>query len=77
MAIHVTGVMAMHAKEVGPMTGRLVAGVDLGSTGVKLLVADEYGEELVVAEVPTPWRAGAGGVADLPVERLLQAWTHY
>jgi sugar (pentulose or hexulose) kinase len=73
MAIHVTGVMAMRAKEVRPMTGRLVAGVDLGSTGVKLLVADEYGEELVVAEVPTPWRAGAGGVADLPVERLLEA----
>ena len=48
------------------MTGRLVAGMDLGSTGMKLLVRTEDGAELVVEEVPTPWRAGPGGTADLP-----------
>ena len=62
------------------MTGRLVAGMDLGSTGMKLLVCAEDGAELVVEEVPTPWRAGPDGTADLlpdelvaAVERLLRA----
>ena len=55
------------------MAGRLVAGMDLGSTGMKLLVLDEDGAELVVEEVPTPWRAGPGGTADLPPERLVAA----
>ena len=55
------------------MAGRLVAGMDLGSTGMKLLVLDDDGAELVVEEVPTPWRAGPGGTADLPAERLVAA----
>lgn len=55
------------------MAGRLVAGMDLGSTGMKLLVLDADGAELVVEEVPTPWRAGPGGTADLPAERLVAA----
>ena len=55
------------------MAGRLVAGMDLGSTGMKLLVLDENGAELVVEEVPTPWLAGPGGTADLPPERLIAA----
>jgi sugar (pentulose or hexulose) kinase len=55
------------------MAGRLVAGMDLGSTGLKLLVADSGGRELVVEEVPTPWRSGPGGTADLPAERLAAA----
>ena len=55
------------------MAGRLVAGMDLGSTGMKLLVLDDDGAELVVEEVPTPWRAGTGGTADLPAERLVAA----
>jgi len=55
------------------MAGRLVAGMDLGSTGMKLLVLDENGAELVVEEVPTPWLAGPGGTADLPPHRLIDA----
>ncbi len=55
------------------MAGRLVAGMDLGSTGMKILILDEDGAELVVEEVPTPWRAGPGGAADLPAERLVGA----
>ncbi len=51
----------------------LVAGMDLGSTGMKLLILDDVGAELVVEEVPTPWRAGPGGTADLPAERLIAA----
>lgn len=55
------------------MAGRLVAGMDLGSTGMKILILDEDGAEFVVEEVPTPWRAGPGGTADLPAERLVGA----
>lgn len=51
----------------------LVAGLDLGSTGLKLLVLDGDGRELVIEQVATPWRAGAGGTADLPADRLLAA----
>lgn len=57
------------------MSGRLVAGMDLGSTSIKLLVLDEDGDEIVLEELPTPWRAGSGGTADLPVERLAAAVT--
>ena len=55
------------------MTGRLVAGMDLGSTGMKLLVCTEDGAELVVEEVPTPWRAGPDGTADLLPDELVAA----
>ena len=55
------------------MTGRLVAGMDLGSTGMKLLVCTEDGAELVVEEVPTPWRAGPDGTADLLPDELAAA----
>lgn len=47
------------------MTGRLVAGLDLGSTGVKILVADEEGSELLVRQASTPWRDGPGGTTDM------------
>ena len=53
------------------MNGRLVAGLDLGSTGVKLLVAAEDGSELLVRQRPTPWRAGPGGTTDLAADELL------
>ena len=55
------------------MAARLVAGMDLGSTSMKLLVCDEDGAELLVEEVPTPWRAGPGGAADLPADCLVAA----
>jgi len=42
--------------------------MDLGSTSMKLLVCDEDGAELLVEEVPTPWRAGPGGTAVLVYE---------
>ena len=55
------------------MAARLVAGMDLGSTSMKLLVCDEDGAELLVEEVPTPWRAGPGGNAELPPDCLVAA----
>lgn len=55
------------------MGGRLVAGIDLGSTGIKLLVLDEDGTEVALEELPTPWRPGPGGTTDLPVEQLVDA----
>jgi len=50
---------------------RLVAGLDLGSTGVKILVAGEDGTELLVRQRPTPWRDGPGGTTDMDPEDLL------
>ncbi|GAA3735143.1 FGGY-family carbohydrate kinase [Streptomyces tremellae] len=55
------------------MADRLVAGLDLGSTGIKLLVADEDGAELALVETPTPWQPGPGGTAELPVDGLVAA----
>jgi len=53
------------------VTGRLVAGLDLGSTGVKILVADEDGTELLVSQQPTPWRDGPGGTTDMDAGDLV------
>jgi sugar (pentulose or hexulose) kinase len=50
---------------------RLVAGLDLGSTGVKVLVTDDAGTELLIEQSPTPWRHGPGGTTDLAAEDLL------
>ena len=50
---------------------RLVAGLDLGSTGVKVLVADEHGTEVLVRQRPTPWADGPGGTTDLTADALL------
>jgi tagatose-1,6-bisphosphate aldolase/sugar (pentulose or hexulose) kinase len=50
---------------------RLVAGLDLGSTGVKVLVADEDGTELLVRQLPTPWRDGPGGTTDMDADQLI------
>lgn len=55
------------------MGGRLVAGIDLGSTGIKLLVVDDDGAEVLLEEIPTPWRPGPGGTADLPAAVLVDA----
>ncbi|WP_129336580.1 FGGY-family carbohydrate kinase [Cellulomonas endophytica] len=51
--------------------GQLVAGLDLGSTGVKVLVADEDGTEVLVRQRPTPWVAGPGGTTDLRAADLM------
>lgn len=45
--------------------GSLVAGLDLGSTGLKILIADEGGHEILTHQVSTPWRAGEAGTTDL------------
>ena len=55
------------------MAERLVAGLDLGSTGIKVLVADEAGREVLVEQARTPWRSGPGGTAELDAAALLQA----
>jgi sugar (pentulose or hexulose) kinase len=51
----------------------LVAGIDLGSTSLKMLVTDEAGAEVGRARVPTPWRAGPGGCTEITAEALLAA----
>ncbi|MCX6468975.1 MAG: FGGY family carbohydrate kinase [Corynebacteriales bacterium] len=52
------------------MTARLVAGLDLGSTGVKMLVADVDGSEILIESRPTPWRNGPGGTTDMDADAL-------
>lgn len=49
----------------------LVAGLDLGSTGIKILVADEHGVELAIRQRPTPWRGGPEGTTNLVADDLL------
>lgn len=55
------------------MNSRLVAGLDLGSTGVKVLVTDDSGTELLIEQRPTPWQHGPGGTTDLTATDLLGA----
>src|SRR4051794_38777546 len=52
---------------------RLVAGLDLGSTGIKILIADDLGNEVLVRQQPTPWRPGAGGTTELDSDDLLSS----
>lgn len=54
----------------------LVAGLDLGSTGVKILVADENGHELAIRQLPTPWTGGPGGTTSLHATDLLETVQH-
>jgi sugar (pentulose or hexulose) kinase len=53
------------------MTSTVVAGLDLGSTGIKVLVTDEQGRELFVEQLPTPWRAGFGGTTEMDPDALI------
>ena len=49
---------------------RFVAGLDLGSTSVKILVVDKDGAEITVQQVATPWTAGPGGTTDILASEL-------
>lgn len=53
------------------MSRRLVAGLDLGSTSIKILIASEDGTELLIEQRPTPWRSGPAGTTDLTAADLL------
>lgn len=55
---------------------RLIAGLDLGSTGIKVLVADEAGREVLIRQRPTPWRDGSGGATTLHAEDLIEVVRH-
>ncbi|MFB9375345.1 FGGY family carbohydrate kinase [Kineococcus gynurae] len=56
---------------------RIVAGIDLGSTGVKILLADADDEcrTLLVRQLPTPWRAAPQGRTELDADTLLATLT--
>ena len=47
------------------MSDRLTAGLDLGSTTVKVLVIDRHGAEVAAVERPTPWRSAPHGATEL------------
>lgn len=53
------------------MTPRLVAGLDIGSTGIKILIADEAGREVLIEQRRTPWRSGRGGTTEMEAQSLL------
>lgn len=48
-----------------------VAGLDMGSTSIKLLVATSEGVEVLVASRPTPWTNLVGGRAEMPLDRVV------
>ncbi|KHK96337.1 carbohydrate kinase [Microbacterium mangrovi] len=51
----------------------LTAGIDLGSTSLKLLVVDGDGTQVACEQVATPWRSGAGGTTELDAPALRTA----
>jgi len=53
------------------VSAHYVAGLDLGSTGVKILVLDQAGAELLVEQRPTPWVTGPGGTTELESSALM------
>lgn len=61
------------AVMIGPV---LVAGLDLGSTGMKILVTDEDGQEVITEQVKTPWRLGPYGATELDATALLVSVGH-
>ena len=59
--------------DMATSSSRLHAGIDLGSTGIKMLVIDDAGTEIAAAQVPTPWRVGEGGTTDIDAGDLVAA----
>jgi len=53
--------------------GTLVAGIDLGSTGMKILITDVAGEEIATEQVQTPWRSGPHGTTEMDSQELIIA----
>lgn len=50
---------------------RLVAGLDLGSTGIKLLVLDDQQQQILMKKRPTPWESDPTGAVIMRSEALL------
>lgn len=48
-----------------------VAGLDMGSTSIKLLVATASGEEVLVVSRRSPWTNLEGGRAEMPLDRAV------
>lgn len=57
--------MAVDEPQSAEPSAVLVAGIDIGSTGVKILVIDSAGNDLVTEQVPTPWVAGDSGTTQM------------
>lgn len=55
------------------MTPPRSAGLDLGSTSIKLLVIDAQGHELAVAQTPTPWRPAPDGGTEMDAAAVVEA----
>jgi len=61
------------AEAVSDVPAVLFAGIDLGSTGLKMLVIDQDGAEVASEQVRTPWRVGGGGTTELDAIALMNA----
>ena len=62
-----------HDEEATVSRPDLVAGIDLGSTGMKILLTDEAGREVLTEQVRTPWRQGEHGTTEIDAAALLGA----
>lgn len=62
---------AVTTADTSVATAGLVAGLDLGSTGVKILVTDTDGAEILIHQLPTPWLAGPGGTTVMEASALV------
>lgn len=62
----------VHTMKAVTMPG-LVAGLDIGSTGIKILVTDQQGGPVAIEQVPTPWHGDAQGRTMLEADDLLAA----
>lgn len=49
-----------------------VAGLDMGSTSIKLLIATPEGAEVLVVSRRSPWTNLEGGRAEMPLERVVE-----
>jgi tagatose-1,6-bisphosphate aldolase/sugar (pentulose or hexulose) kinase len=63
--------MARAEGGAGSVSPGRVAGLDLGSTGLKVLVVDRDGAELLVQQTATPWRTGPDGTTEIDADTLL------
>ncbi len=64
----------MALRRQSPTSGSrstLVAGLDLGSTGMKILVTELDGREVLTEQVATPWRTGPAGTTEMDAGPVL------
>lgn len=57
----------------GESSGLVRAGIDLGTSSIKMVVLNELDEVIIREHVETPWLNGRGGTAEMSAESLAEA----